>query len=108
MKTIVDQLKTDAPDQAKMAEAAQTISAGAPQVSQWFPAGSGAEAGVDTDALPPIWTDRAKFDSLANRLVAESKSLSATLSGTDLAAAKVQVKAVADACSTCHRSFRAD
>jgi len=108
MKTIVDQLKTDAPNTATMTEAAAVIDSGAPQVIRWFPAGSGPEAGIETDALPYIWKDRAKFDSTADRLVSESKKLSAVLSGADLAAVRVQAKAVGDVCSTCHRSFRAD
>jgi cytochrome c556 len=108
MKAIVEQLKSDAPDNAKMVAAAQVISAGAEQLPRWFPAGSGAEAGIDTDALPYIWKDRAKFESLANRLIPESKNMAAALSGKDLAAVRTQVKALAEVCSTCHHSFRAD
>jgi len=108
MKSLVDQLKTAAPNTAAMTEAAAIISSGAPQVTRWFPAGSGPEAGIETDALPYIWEDRAKFDSTAERLVSEAKKLSAALSGTDLAAVRVQAKAVGEVCSTCHHSFRAD
>ena len=108
MKTIVDQLKSDAPDSAKLSAAAAVISAGAQQVLHWFPAGSGPEAGIETDALPHIWQDRAKFDSIAHRLISASKLLTAATSGADSAAIKVQAKAVGDACSSCHRSFRAD
>lgn len=108
MKAISEQLKTDAPDTAKIAAAAQVIDAGAQQVPRWFPAGSGADAGMDTDALPHIWKDAAKFETIANRLIAESKHLTAVASGGDLAAVKTQAKAVGDTCSACHRSFRAD
>jgi cytochrome c556 len=108
MKTIVDQLKTAAPDKAKMSTAAQVISSQSEELPHWFPAGSGTEAGVETDALPYIWKDRAKFDSIAHRLAPESKTLAATITGNDLAAIKTQVKALSDVCSTCHRSFRAD
>lgn len=108
MKAIVDQLKSDAPDGARMTAAAQAISSGAQELPGWFPAGSGGEAGVETDALSHIWQDRAKFDSLTHRLIAESKALAAALSGGDIATARTQAKVVGDACSTCHRSFRAD
>ncbi len=74
MKAIVEQLKSDAPDNARMAAAVQVISTGAEALPRWFPAGSGAEAGIETDALPYIWKDRAKFESLANRLVPETKT----------------------------------
>ncbi|MEJ1963164.1 MAG: cytochrome c [Gammaproteobacteria bacterium] len=108
MKAIVEQLKTSSPDTARMTAAMQVISAGAPEISRWFPAGTGPESGVETDALPHIWEDRAKFDSLATGLVAESKNLAAAISGSDPGALRAQVKVVADVCSSCHRSFRAD
>lgn len=108
MKALNEQLKSDVPDVAKMAASAQTISSSAPQVLHWFPAGTGSEAGVDTDALDHIWKDRAKFDAIANRLVDESRKLTTVLSATDVAAVKAQAKAVGETCSSCHKSFRAD
>ena len=108
MKAIVEQLKSEAPDNARMAAAVQVISTGAEALPRWFPAGSGAEAGIETDALPYIWKDRAKFESLANRLVPETKNLAAALSGKDLTAIRAQVKVVGEICSSCHHSFRAD
>lgn len=108
MKAIVDQLKGATPDEARMAAAAQVIGAAAEQLPGWFPAGTGAEAGVETDALPYIWQNRPKFDSLASQLAPESRSLAAALAGKDPGAVKAQVKVVAELCSSCHHSFRAD
>jgi cytochrome c556 len=108
MKALVEQLKSATPDNAKMTAAVQAIAAGSPEIPNWFPAGSGPEAGVDTDALPHIWEDRAKFDSLASKLVPETKTLVTTVSGNDMSAVRTQMKAVADICSSCHKSFRAD
>jgi cytochrome c556 len=108
MKLIVAQLKTDAPDTAQIAAATQVIRSGAEAALQWFPTGSGPDAGSDTDALAYIWQERAKFDALANRLVTESKTLTAAASANDVAALRSQVKAVGEICSTCHHSFRAD
>lgn len=108
MKAITEQLKGDAPNAATLAASMQAIAAGAEKVSQWFPAGSGADAGVETDALPNIWTDRAKFDSMTKELGVEVKSLSASIATSDLAGMRAQLKRTAGACSTCHRSFRAD
>lgn len=108
MKAIVEQLKTEVPDTARMTTAAQFISSNAPQLAGWFPAGTGPDSGVDTDALPYIWKERGKFDSLAERLVTESKTLTTTLGAADLGAIKTQAKVVAEACATCHHSFRAD
>jgi cytochrome c556 len=108
MKALNEQLKTGAPDPAKAIAATEAISAGARAQSEWFPAGSGPESGAETDALAHIWKDRAKFDSLTARLVSESKALAAAAAANDAAALKTQAKVVADTCSTCHRSFRAD
>ena len=108
LKAIVEQLKTEVPDTARMTTAAQFISSNAPQLAGWFPAGTGPDSGVDTDALPYIWKERGKFDSLAERLVTESKTLTTTLGAADLGAIKTQAKVVAEACATCHHSFRAD
>ncbi len=108
MKAIVEQLKTDAPDNGRMATAAQFISSNAPQLAGWFPAGTGPESGADTDALSYIWKERGKFDSLAERLVSESKTLTTVLAAGDLAAIKTQAKVLAETCSSCHHSFRAD
>ena len=108
MKALTEQLKSAAPDAAKMAAAAQAIGTGAEAQLQWFPAGSGPEAGAETDALPHIWKDREKFDSLANKLIPETKALTAAIASNDVPAIRTQLKTVADVCSSCHRSFRAD
>ncbi len=108
MKSIVEQSKTDAPDKARMAAAAQVIGSYTADISGWFPAGSGPEAGVDTDALPYIWEARAKFDAITGQLGPEAKNLQTALSGDDLAAIRAQVKTLSGVCSTCHRSYRAD
>lgn len=108
-KALNEQLKTSAPQAATLTASVQALAELSPHVLRWFPAGSGA----GTDALPNVWTDRARFDALANDLVTEVKGLSATLAPdgappADLAAVSAQAKRVGAACSTCHRSFRAD
>jgi cytochrome c556 len=108
MKSIAGELKSDAPDVAKMATAAQAVGIGAKEQPGWFPAGSGPESGLDTDALPHIWKDTAKFAALSSQLGVEAGNLTATLAGKDVAAIRTQFKVLSDVCSTCHKSFRAD
>ena len=108
MKAMSTQLKSGAPDSTVMTTAAQAISTGAQLQPEWFPAGSGPESGVETDALAHIWKDRAKFDSLTNQLIAESKKLTTVIGGNDTAAIGAQMKVVGEVCGACHRSFRAD
>ncbi len=108
MKSIAEQLKTSAPDLAKMTAAAQVIGAGTREQPNWFPSGSGPESGVDTDALPYIWKDSSKFTALSGQLSIESGHLTTAMASKDVAVIRTQFKILADVCSSCHKSFRAD
>lgn len=108
MKAIGEQLKSGAPVKATMVAAAQTIAATAKGQGKLFPVGTGPAAGIKTDALPGIWTDRATFDADMAKLVAETGKL-VTVAGTgDATATAAQMKAVGATCGACHRQFRAD
>lgn len=108
MKAINDQIKSGAPAKDVMLDAAKTIAATAREQGKLFPAGTGPAAGVKTDALASIWTDRATFDGQMNRLVAESGKLATIAAGGDAEAIGAQVKATGAVCGACHRQFRAD
>lgn len=108
MKALNEQLKGDAPAKDAMAGAARTLAMTAREQARLFPAGSGQTAGIPTDALPGIWTDRATFDAQMNRLIAESGKLMAVTNGGDLNAIRAQAKATGATCAGCHRQFRAD
>ena len=108
MKSIAEQLKTSAPDLAKMTAAAQIIGAGTKEQPTWFPPGSGPESGVETDALPYIWKDSSKFTALSGQLGIESGNLATAMAGNDVGAIRTQFKVLAEVCSSCHKSFRAD
>ena len=108
MKTISEQLKTDAPDLAKITAAAGAIGAGAHEQPDWFPAGSGPESGLETDALPHIWQDTSKFAALSRQLGVESGNFATAVANKDVAAIRTQFKVLAEVCSSCHKSFRAD
>lgn len=108
MKLLNDQLKTSAPSKDIMSGAARTIAMTAREQPKLFPAGSGPTAGVRTDALPDIWTDRATFDGQMNRLLAESGKLVAVVNSGNVDTIRAQVKATGGTCSACHRQFRAD
>jgi cytochrome c556 len=108
MKSIAEQLKTDAPDLAKMTAAAQVIAAGSADQPNWFPAGSGPESGFETDALPHIWKDTSKFTALSGQLAVESGHFTAAMASKDVAAIRTQFKVLAEVCAGCHKSFRAD
>ena len=108
MKALRAQLASAAPDKDLMVKAAQTIATIVPQQAALFPAGSGPEAGLQTDALPNIWTDRATFDARMSDLATEARTLVMTVQAGDPAAIASQVKATGATCGGCHRLFRAE
>ncbi|PTQ12754.1 cytochrome C [Sphingomonas oleivorans] len=108
MKALNEQLKSDAPAKDVMVGAARTLATTAREQPRLFPAGSGPTAGVHTDALPDIWTDRATFDAQMGKLIAETGKLLTITNGGDVAAIRAQAKATGATCSGCHRQFRAD
>ncbi|WP_066490126.1 MULTISPECIES: c-type cytochrome [Sphingomonas] len=108
MKALGDQLKSDAPAKPAMVAAAQAIVTTARQQAALFPAGTGPGAGVKTDALPAIWTNRAAFDAQMKALIAESGKLVAVTNGGDVTAIRAQMKATGATCAACHRQFRAE
>lgn len=108
MKALNDQLKTDAPAKATLVNAAQTLAMTARAQPPLFPAGSGPTAGVTTDALPNIWTERATFDAQMARMIAETGKLVSVVNGGNADAIRAQAKATGATCAACHRQFRAD
>jgi cytochrome c556 len=108
MKALNGQFKGGSPSKAEIATAAQAIALASRDQPKLFPAGSGASAGVPTDALPNIWTDRKTFDAQMTRLIQESNKMVAVSKGNDLSAMEAQVKATGAVCGSCHRQFRSD
>jgi cytochrome c556 len=63
--------------------------------------------GEKTRALPETWTQKAKFDELAQRLQTETAKLGEIARKKDEAGVKQQYAAVGKVCGACHESFRA-
>ena len=106
-KTIGDELKKDAPDVARIKESAAAINGYAPQVKDWFPAGSGPQDKVETDALATVWQQRDEFGKAATRLVEAAGALNAAAQTGDLAAVRGAIPPLGAACKGCHERFRA-
>jgi cytochrome c556 len=71
-----------------------------------FPAGSGPEAGVRTNAKPEIWADRAGFEARAADYAAAADRLAELAAGEDAAAFGAQWTAVRATCQACHDSYK--
>lgn len=60
----------------------------------------------DTRALPAIWTERAKFDAAAQKMIDDVTKLNAAAKTGNLDQIKTAVGAVAQSCKACHDSYR--
>ena len=60
----------------------------------------------DTRAKPAIWTQQAKFNDSAQKMVAQAATLDAVARTGDLDKLKVAFRATAGTCQSCHDAFR--
>lgn len=74
--------------------------------SDWFPEGSGPEAGIETEALPAIWEQREAFDRLRVELNQAVTKLADVLASRDLDDLAAQHRAVGMVCKQCHDTYR--
>ena len=73
-KAVREELQKSAPDLAVVRAAAHQIDALAPQLPTWFPAGSGPQAGLKTDAKAEIWAKPEDFRGKAQDLTLRAKA----------------------------------
>jgi cytochrome c556 len=75
---------------------------------QRFPAGTQQGApGIETRALPAIWTDRAGFDRAEAALTPRLAALREAAAGGNAQAFAQALQATGAACGDCHRPYRA-
>lgn len=91
-------------DQAEAVRRAETVSLVSHLPFEGFPKGS--ESGLDTRALPEVWSNPDKFKTNQERLQAETAKLVQAAKSGDAGQLKSQVGATAKACSNCHEDFR--
>ncbi len=85
----------------------RALSRWAHAVPAMFPAGSGAEAGVRTNARPEIWSDRAGFEARAAGYAAAADRLAELAAGEDATAFAAQWTVVRASCQACHDGYKA-
>ena len=108
-KVIRDALRSgEALDMAALSDAADVMVGFAPQIPEWFPAGSGPQDGYETDALAYIWRNNEKFASLAADMVPATEALKVAVASGEQGAIVEQFSALGKNCKGCHDSFRAD
>lgn len=106
MHGLLEQVKGGSPSIPEIRRHSALILRFAPQVLQWFPAGSGPEAGVRTRARPEIWSDRQGFRTAGARLLVAARRLDAAARSGDLARINAAVPVLSASCGGCHEGYR--
>jgi len=104
-KAIRDGSKTDKPDFAALKKNAKIVNDGSIDQDQWFPKGSGPEAGK-TAALPEIWTKPEDFKAAQKAFADAAPKLLAAANASDIGAVRASFADVGKTCKGCHQSFR--
>lgn len=107
-KNINDQLRRDAPPKILLRHAARQIVKTSHNQYDWFPKGTGPEAGVKTGARPAIWSDQETFRTAQGRFKREAATMLEVVEGGDVAAMRRQARTLGQACKACHDKFRLD
>ena len=77
-----------------------------PVVENWFPAGTGPETGLETEALPVIWERFNEFSSLWQDYVQATEQLQVSINAGDLDDARDRTRELGETCKGCHDIFR--
>jgi cytochrome c556 len=93
-------------DFAALEKAAAVIQEATVNQIQWFPKGSGPEAGK-TRALPEIWSKPDEFAAAQKVFEDRAPALTAAVKAKDLDAVSKAFRELGGACKNCHDNFRA-
>jgi cytochrome c556 len=105
-KAVRDASKASSPDFAALEKAADIVNQASINQQQWFPKGSGPEAGK-TRALPEIWSKPDEFTAAQKMFSDRAPKLLAAAKARDIAAVTAAFRDVGGACKNCHDTFRA-
>jgi cytochrome c556 len=104
-KAVRDLSRTSNPDFAALEKAAEYIVEASINQGQWFPKGSGPEAGK-TRALPEVWTKPAEFVAAQKMFSDRAPTLLAAAKAKDVDAVRRAYREVGASCKNCHDTFR--
>ena len=109
LKAITDELKKPKVDWDNVIiPNAATIKQRSAYLLNWFPKGSGPEAGVKTNALPAIWQKNDDFTKTGKAMQAEAIKLDQVANSRNLDALRTEAVTMGKACKACHDKFRED
>jgi cytochrome c556 len=105
-KVIRDELRNASPDGPKIRTAATDITRAAGAIDAWFPAGTGPESGVKTDAKPEVWADAAGFAAARETFVREAGKWAQLGDSTGASAWNDAAASLGQSCKGCHDKYR--
>ena len=106
MKPLTAAMKEDAPNLAIVRTHAATIARLAPEVTGWFPPGTGPDVGK-TRAKAEIWQKPDDFAAKVRDFQASAQAFNAATQGNDVAAIKAAHGDLGKSCKACHDLYRA-
>ena len=86
-------------DLAKVQSGLQTFQEQFPKLKGLFPEDS--KTGDETDASPKLWQQRAEFEAVINKFVADAKAAAGTIK--DEASFKAEYPKIVNSCGNCHK-----
>ncbi len=107
-KTINDQLRQEQPLGQEIKFAAAEVQRHSQDIASWFPEGTGPDSGVETDALPEIWTQPQEYADTIEKFKTAAATLNTAAQAGDIDGVKASVRPVGGACKSCHDNFRVD
>ena len=105
-KAIIDELKKEAPDIARVAADAATLHKLATALPGWFPAGSAKALIPESEAKDEIWTDTEGFQEAIDGLQGRVSQLNEAAMSGELEDIKTAAGEIGGGCGGCHRPFR--
>ena len=105
MKLVTRELKASSPDMARVRDSAGTIARLAPQVSGWFPPGTGPEVGK-TEAKAEIWQKPEDFAAKTAAFQQAAQAFNTAAQGNDIAAVRAAHGELGKSCKACHDLYR--
>ncbi|HEU0133361.1 MAG TPA: cytochrome c [Allosphingosinicella sp.] len=105
MKAVSRELKGESSDLGKVRAGAATIAQLAPQVSTWFPAGTGPDVGK-TEARAAIWEKPEDFAAKSRDFQQAAAAFDTAAKGSDLAAIRSAHGNLGKSCKACHDLYR--
>jgi cytochrome c556 len=108
MRAISENMRSGSPDATLISEKADIIAGHAATMGDWFPAGSGPEAGVETEALPAIWENPEGFDEAVSNFQTAAVAFQTAAASGDMTATGGALRTLGGTCGACHDDFRVD